>query len=135
VPLVGLHLREFKTTLRAPSTGMSSLHTPGGKAMQQPSYHSIAENPKFQELVRSRSAFAWTLTIIMLAVYQGFIMLVAFAPGFLATPLYEGSVATIGIPIGIAVIVFAFLITGLYVLRANGHYDALNREVIQEITK
>ncbi|MFZ0569411.1 MAG: DUF485 domain-containing protein, partial [Rhodomicrobium sp.] len=31
------------------------------------------ENPKFKELVRSRSAFAWTLSFIMLAVYQGFI--------------------------------------------------------------
>ncbi len=56
--------------------------------MQQSVYHSIAENPKFKELVRSRSAFAWTLSILMLVVYQAFILLVAYAPGFLAKPSY-----------------------------------------------
>ncbi len=95
----------------------------------------MAENPKFKELVRKRTSFAWTLSILMLLVYQSFILLVAFAPGFLATPLMPGSVMTIGIPIGISVIVFAFLITGVYVARANGAFDRLNRELIQEITK
>ena len=71
----------------------------------------------------------------MLLVYQGFILLVAFAPGLLATPLAPGGVATVGIPIGLGVIVFAFLITGIYVARANGRYDRLNRELIQELTK
>ncbi len=103
--------------------------------MQQPTYHSIAENPKFKELVRSRTAFAWTLSILMLVVYQAFILLVAYMPGFLAKPLWEGSVATIGIPIGIGVIVFAFIVTGIYVSRANSHYDDLTRELKQEITK
>lgn len=95
----------------------------------------ISENPKFQELVRKRTSFAWTLTILMLLVYQGFILLVAFAPKLLAQPLAPGLVATLGIPIGLAVIVFAFLITGIYVARANGSFDRLNRELIQEITK
>ena len=103
--------------------------------MQQPAYHSIMENPKFKELVRSRSAFAWTLSILMLVVYEGFILLVAYAPSFLAKPLWEGSVATIGIPIGIGVILFAFIVTGIYVARANSHYDEMTRELIQEITK
>jgi uncharacterized membrane protein (DUF485 family) len=103
--------------------------------MQQSAYHTIAENPKFKELVRSRSTFAWTLTIIMLVVYQAFILLVAYMPGFLAQPLWPGSVATVGIPIGLGVIVFAFIVTGIYVSRANSHYDELNRELIKEITK
>ncbi|MGO9365296.1 MAG: DUF485 domain-containing protein [Rhodomicrobium sp.] len=103
--------------------------------MQQPAYHAIMENPKFKELVSSRSSFAWTLSFIMLGVYQGFILLIAFAPGFLAKPLYEGSVATIGIPIGLGVIVLAFILTGIYVVRANSHYDEMTRELIQEVTK
>ena len=103
--------------------------------MNGSSYQSIIDNPKFQEMVRSRSAFAWTLSIIMLAVYQAFILLVAYAPGFLATPLYAGAVTTVGIPIGLGVIVFAFIITGIYVARSNSRYDELNRQVIQEITK
>jgi uncharacterized membrane protein (DUF485 family) len=95
----------------------------------------ISENPKFRELVRKRTRFAWLLTILMLLIYQGFILLVAFAPQLLAQPLAPGLVATLGIPIGIGVIVFAFLITGIYVGRANGTFDRLNRELIQEITK
>lgn len=103
--------------------------------MQQPAYHSIMENPKFKELVRSRTNFAWTLSILMLVVYQAFILLIAYAPGFLAQPLWQGSVATIGIPIGLGVIVFAFIVTGIYVVRANSHYDEMTRELIREIMK
>jgi uncharacterized membrane protein (DUF485 family) len=97
-------------------------------------FETISENPKFQELVTSRSRFAWTLSILMLLVYQGFILLVAFFPKFLATPIGD-SVITIGIPIGLGVIVFAFLVTGIYVARANSTYDELNKELIQEVTK
>ncbi len=103
--------------------------------MQQSPYHQIAENPKFKELVRARTGFAWTLSIVMLIVYQAFILLVAYAPGFLAKPLWAGATATVGIPIGLGVIVFAFIVTGIYVTRANGHFDDLTRELVQEVTK
>ncbi len=103
--------------------------------MQQSAHHSIMENPKFKELVRSRSAFAWTLSIVMLLVYQGFVLLVAYDKEFLAQPLFPGSTTTIGIPIGLGVIVFAFIVTGIYVVRANSHYDEMTRELVQEITK
>jgi uncharacterized membrane protein (DUF485 family) len=103
--------------------------------MQQPAYRSIAENPKFKKLVSSRRGFAWTLSILMLLVYQGFILLVAYDKEFLAKPLFDGSVTTVGIPIGLGVILFAFLITGIYVSRANSHYDEMTRDLIQEITK
>jgi uncharacterized membrane protein (DUF485 family) len=104
------------------------------KAVQQDSHTWMSEHPKFQELVRRRSRFAWTLSIIMLLVYQGFILLVAFDKGFLATPISEGSVTTLGIPIGICVIIFAFLLTGIYVWVANSRYDEINRQLIKEVT-
>jgi len=103
--------------------------------MNDHGYQTIASNPKFKELVQSRTSFAWTLTFLMLAAYTSFILLVAFAPGFLATPLYEGSIATVGIPIGIGVIVFAFILTGIYVARANGHYDDMTAELVKDLTK
>ena len=37
----------------------------------------IQESPGFVELVRARKSFAWTLTILMLVIYFGFIALVA----------------------------------------------------------
>jgi uncharacterized membrane protein (DUF485 family) len=57
---------------------------------------------------------------------------VAFAPGFLGTPIAEGSVTTIGIPVGVLVIVSAFVLTGIYVAKANSTFDTLNQQIIEE---
>jgi uncharacterized membrane protein (DUF485 family) len=82
-----------------------------------------------------RSRFAWTLSAIVLVIFYGFILIVAFAPGFLATPLSEGSVTTIGIPIGVGIIVFFWMLTGYYVRRANREYEVTNVEIIREAQK
>ena len=92
----------------------------------------ITRNPKFQELVKSRSSLGWTLTWAMLAIYLGFIMLVAFNKPFLATPLAAGVTTTWGIPIGLFVIISAFILTGIYVSKANAKYDALTRQIVEE---
>ena len=91
----------------------------------------IEANPKYQALKRKRNSFGWTLTILMLVVYYGFIGLIAFDKAFLAQPIGDG-VTTIGIPIAFGVIVFTILITGLYVRRANGEYDRITAEILQE---
>ncbi len=93
----------------------------------------IKNHPKYQELTQRRSRFAWTLSILMLVVYYVFIMIIAFAPDLLAIPVSEGSVITIGIPIGVAIILFSFLLTGLYVRQANGTYDQLLEEVKKDL--
>jgi uncharacterized membrane protein (DUF485 family) len=93
------------------------------------SHQKIEQDPNYQELIRRRSSLGWTLTGIMLAIYFGFILLVAYAPKFLGTPLGTG-VMTIGIPIGLLVIVSAFLLTGVYVSKANSKYDPLIRKVV-----
>jgi uncharacterized membrane protein (DUF485 family) len=93
----------------------------------------IRNNPKYQELVTKRSRFAWTLSILMLLVYYTFIMIIAFKPELLAIPLSDGSVISIGIPIGIFIILFSFFITGLYVYRANNTYDVLLDEIKAEL--
>jgi uncharacterized membrane protein (DUF485 family) len=99
--------------------------------MQQRSVDDIKAHPKYQELVRSRRRFALTLTALILIIYYGFILTIAFAPAALGTPVAAGSVITIGIPIGILIIVSAFVLTGIYVVRANGRFDELT-STIQE---
>ena len=94
----------------------------------------IQRDPKYRQLTQTRNRFGWTLTILMLVVYYGYIGLIAFDKEFLAKPMGAG-VTTIGIPIGMAVIVFSIVITGLYVRRANGEFDRLTREIIEEATK
>ncbi len=91
----------------------------------------IIENPKFQELVAKRNAFAVTLSVLMLSIYFGFILLVAFAKPFLGTPIGAG-VTTWGLPIGVGVIASAFVLTGIYVQRANGEFDEMNRQILEE---
>ena len=64
----------------------------------------IKRDPEFHELVHKRTSFAWALSGLMALIYFGFILLVAFVPEFLGTPLGDG-VMTVGIPIGLFVIV------------------------------
>lgn len=102
----------------------------GKKTMAQ-GYEAIQRNPKYQELVRSRSSFGWTLTAITLIIYFGFILLIGYAPKFLGIPI-GGSVMTIGLPIGLLVIISAFVLVGIYVRRANSTYDGLIRDIVEE---
>jgi uncharacterized membrane protein (DUF485 family) len=94
----------------------------------------IRANPKYQQLKKKRDAFGWLLAICMLVVYYGYIALIAFNKEFLSLPLGTG-VTTIGVPIGMGVIVFTIVITGIYVRRANGEFDTLTREILEEATK
>ena len=91
----------------------------------------IEQDPNYQELVRRRSSLGWVLSLIMLVIYFGFIALVAYAPKFLGTPIGSG-VTTIGIPIGLSVIVLAFVLTGIYVTKANSSYDVLIRKIVED---
>lgn len=100
--------------------------------MNESAYDRISRSPKFQELVSQRSRLATILSILMLVIYFGFILLVAYAPGFLGTPMSAGGITTIGVPIGLFVIVSAFVLTGIYVARANTEFDRLNEEILRE---
>jgi uncharacterized membrane protein (DUF485 family) len=92
---------------------------------------AVAENPKYKELIAKRTRFGWILTAIMLVVYYGFVSLIAFDKSFLAQPIGSG-VMSLGIPIGFGVIVISVILTGVYVVRANGEFDRLTREIVEE---
>lgn len=94
----------------------------------------IRKNPKYQELVSKRNSYGWTMTILMLVVYYGYIMLIAFDKEFLAQKTGAG-VMSIGIPIGLGVILFTIIITGIYIRRANTEFDSMKEQVIKEATK
>jgi len=102
--------------------------------MTDPVVARIRNNPKYQELKQKRNSFGWFLAILMLVVYYGYIALIAFNKPFLAQPTGSG-VTTLGIPIGMGVIIFTILITGIYVRRANSEYDRLTAEILAEETK
>ncbi|MBB5019687.1 uncharacterized membrane protein (DUF485 family) [Chitinivorax tropicus] len=92
----------------------------------------VLEHQHFDELVRKKTRFGWALSMVMLAIYFGFILLVAFAPGILGSTI-SGGVMTLGIPLGVMVILSAFVLTGIYVRRANREFDVLNANIVKEV--
>ena len=102
--------------------------------MIDPLVAKIEANPKYHELRRKRNLFGWSLTALMVVVYYGYIALIAFNKPFLAQPIGAG-VISLGVPIGMGVIVFTIVITGIYVRRANGEYDRLTAEILEEAAR
>lgn len=91
----------------------------------------IQQNPKYRTLVRKRTRFGWLLTALMLVAYFGYIGLIAFNKSFLAQPIGSG-VTSLGIPVGVGLIVFTVVLTAVYVVRANSEFDRLTREIVEE---
>ena len=98
-------------------------------------YDRIARQPLFRELVQKRNRFALTLSVIMLIVYYAFVLFASTNPTGFAASIGDGSKICIGLLAGWAVQIFAFLLTGVYVNRANGEFDALNKQVVAEATR
>jgi cation/acetate symporter len=98
-------------------------------------YEKIRNNPRFDELVGKRSRFAWTLSAIVLVLYFSFVMVVAFKPQLLATPLFSGSVTTIAWPIGAGIVLLFWILTGVYIRRANREFDEINSQLVKEALK
>jgi uncharacterized membrane protein (DUF485 family) len=91
----------------------------------------IAADPRYRALVRRRNRFAFLLTAIVLVVYFGFILIVAFDKPLLAMPI-AGGATSLGIPIGLGIILLSVVLTGVYVRRANTDYDAALAAIVAE---
>jgi uncharacterized membrane protein (DUF485 family) len=76
---------------------------------------------RLEALAAAQWRLALALTAAMMAIYFGFILLVAFAKSFLGTPLLPG--LSLGILLGALVIVSAWGLIWIYVRWANTHYD------------
>jgi uncharacterized membrane protein (DUF485 family) len=97
--------------------------------MAERTWQEIADSPKYKELIAKRTRFGWLLSAIMLAAYYGYVLVIAFDKALLARPIGDGVISW-GIPIGFGIIVLAIALTGIYVIRANGEFDRLTREIV-----
>ena len=95
-------------------------------------YERMRVNPKFQELVRKRGRFAWTMTAVVLTLFYGFVLTVAFAPTSLGQPLVAGSKWTWGVTVELCMFILFWSLTAVYVKRANGEFDRLTQEMVKE---
>lgn len=102
--------------------------------MAQATWDRIRANPKFQTFIKKRNTYSIIMTVLGSIAYYGFILLVAYDKEFLATKLGTG-VTTIGIPLGVGVIVFTIILTWIYVFRANGEFDSESEAIVKEATK
>ncbi len=95
----------------------------------------VTANPKFHEFIAMRSRYSIIMAIISAAAYYGFILLVAYNKEFLATKLGAGMTTSVGVPLGVGVILFTIVLTWIYVRRANTEFDATNEAIISEAQK
>lgn len=98
-------------------------------------YERMRDNPKFRQLVARRGRFAWTLSIIVLTLFYGFVLAVAFIPTALGQVVSAGSMLTYGVAIELFLFILFWALSALYVRRANGEFDALTLEVIKHAQK
>ncbi len=83
--------------------------------------HEIVTSDRFKALVRKRWTVSIILTILLFASYYGIILLIAYAPGFMSQKV--GEFTNWGIILGIFGIIFAWILTAIYVVWANNIYD------------
>lgn len=100
--------------------------------MHDSTYTLIQNNPRFKELVATRGRFAWLLSAIVLGMYIAFILLIAFAPQLLGARIGSSSI-TWGIPLGVGLILASFILTWIYVRRANGEFDRMTQAILEEV--
>lgn len=99
--------------------------------MSQQISDNIAKDPRFLKFVAKRNTYGVIMTIIGALAYYGFILAVAFNPAFMAQKMGAGMVTSVGVPIGVGVIVFTIIITWIYVRRANTEFDDEAAEILK----
>jgi uncharacterized membrane protein (DUF485 family) len=77
--------------------------------------------PGLEAIAGRQRRFALSLTAAMIALYFGFILLIAYAKPLLARKIVPG--LSVGIVLGALVIVGSWTLTWIYVRWANTHYD------------
>ncbi len=90
----------------------------------------IQRQSQYRELVRERSRWTWTILGVIVVVYAGLMLSIAIRPDWLRFPVAAGNVVTIGWPLAVGVIVLAWLLMGVYVIRANSRFETLKETIL-----
>lgn len=85
------------------------------------SHRDLLESADFRRMLARRWRVSLILSVLLFALYYGYILLIALSPAVLSQRI--GAVTTLGIPVGAGVIVGAWALTAAYVLWANRHFD------------
>jgi uncharacterized membrane protein (DUF485 family) len=83
--------------------------------------HETIRSPDFERLVAKRWSVSGLLLLLLSVSYYGYVIVLGSHPEAMARRI--GEFTTLGIPIGVGVIVFAFILTAVYIAWANSSYD------------
>jgi len=92
---------------------------------------TIRQLPEYAALTRARKKIMWPLSIATIFAYFALILTIAFDPASLGNPIGEG-VTSIGMVLGLGVILFCMVITGIYVYYANRVLEPLTRAIVEK---
>lgn len=92
---------------------------------------AIRRLPEYQALTRARKKIMWPLSLATIVVYFALILAIAFYPAALGTQIADG-VTSVGMVLGLGVILFCMVITGIYVHYANSVLEPLARAIRQK---
>ncbi len=89
------------------------------------SAHELIESPAFKALVSKRWTVSMVLLVLLFVGYYGFILLVATNKPLVSQKISDApdAIVNLGIVMGIGTLVFAWVLTAVYVFWANGSYD------------
>jgi len=91
----------------------------------------MLDSPEFKRMVTKRWTFSVVLTIALFVIYYGYIVLIAVNKPLMAQKV--GEVTTVGIPLGVAVILLSWVLTAIYVLWANRVHDPEVRDLKSKV--
>jgi uncharacterized membrane protein (DUF485 family) len=100
---------------------VDSARTAGENDGRHRSVHEVVASPGFRRLVARRWSVSGALLLLLFLAYYGYVIVLGSRPAVVARRI--GEFTTLGIPIGVGVIVFAFVLTAVYVAWANARYD------------
>ena len=101
------------------------MNTPARPADPGKSATELIESPAFRALVKTRWTVSFSLLGLLFVGYYGYILLVATRPAFVSRRLSDApdAITNLGLLLGIATLVFAWILTAVYVIWANRAYD------------
>ncbi len=95
--------------------------------------HEMLVSPEFRSMIARRWTISIVLTAVLFVLYYGYILLIAVDKTFLARKI--GEFTTLGIPVGVGVIVGAWVLTAIYVVWANKVHDVEVRNLKDKVKR
>ena len=94
----------------------------------------VLDHPKYQQLVHKRTRVSLAFFAVMMVVYAGFIITLAYLPDVFSRPIGAGFTMSVGVLAATIVAVSAVVMIAAYVRYSNRHFDPLIEAIVRDVT-